>query len=444
MKKISLILFLCIIAFPILRAEDKSVIKLIPVYEKTFQDTIVDVIFDTATVSITKAKEMGWKDDAFNEEEKRIGNAIISYSCVLITKDKISFFNKEGKEKRIVKRIVEGIKWEGKEGIHIGRGRIHVRKSKNGEYLALAIPREGSSLGEGEKGDLVIYRKDGQEMWRVENVYLSDGIITPSPNGEYAIALPPGEYPEQPPFYYSKEGLIKLIPKEWNGKWVYPFYPGIPSFSYAGEYFTIPINSDGDSTFFLKFNQNKQLWWKTIEGKIYSIKISNTGKYIVVSSESTTKCFNINGEILWKRKPCSSIFSFDKNDDLLVLAYSRKGKIECLNSVTGEIMWAFEDKSLMKKSTLIEINIKDSKIIVIGKLWQYMPPKGAECICILSANGKVLFKEFLSSNFLTKTYFDSEGANKGAHLSQDGRYIIFSPYTGNIRIVKYFSSRGEK
>ena len=74
MKKISLILFLCIIAFSILGAEDKSVIKLVPVYEKTFQDTIVDVIFDTATVSISEAKAMGWKEEAFNEEERRRGS----------------------------------------------------------------------------------------------------------------------------------------------------------------------------------------------------------------------------------------------------------------------------------------------------------------------------------------------------------------------------------
>ena len=83
MKKISLILFLCIIAFSILRAEDKSVIKLIPVHEKTFQDTIVDVIFDTATVSISEAKAMGWKEEAFNEEERAKGELTISYPCVL-------------------------------------------------------------------------------------------------------------------------------------------------------------------------------------------------------------------------------------------------------------------------------------------------------------------------------------------------------------------------
>ena len=45
-------------------------------YEKTFEDTIVDVIFDTVTLE--EAKAMGWKEEAFSEEEKAKGKDSLS------------------------------------------------------------------------------------------------------------------------------------------------------------------------------------------------------------------------------------------------------------------------------------------------------------------------------------------------------------------------------
>ena len=420
-------------------------IKLINVYEKSFNEPIVDVIFDTATVSLEEAKAMGWKEEAFTLSEKAKGEVTIPYPCVLITKKKVSFLDKKGKEKKSIKMLVEGVKWEGKEGVHIGKGRINVRKSKNGEYLALAIPREGSNLGEGEKGDLAIYRKDGNEMWRLKNVYLSDGYIIPSPNGEYAITLPPGEYPEYPPLFYSKEGVKELTPRGWQGKWRSPFCPETPIFSDNGKYFAIPIVSfRDDSSFLLLSTSFNQVWFKTLEGKINKVRISNTGKYIVASSGNTTVCFDKKGKTLWKKKTSPSIFSFNKEENLLLLTYSRKGKIEAVDPTTGITKWIFEDKALIKKSTLIEVNIRKATILIFGKFWQYLPPKGSECVYILSTDGRVLFKKFLESNLLTKTYFDSEGENKGINFSPDRKFIIFSPYTGKIRITKNFPIGGEK
>ena len=423
----------------------ESGIKLIPVYEKTFEDTIVDVIFDTVTVSLSEAKAMGWKEEAFSEEEKAKGKVTITYPCVLITKEEIRFLDERGKEKKSINRIVKGVKWEGKQGVKVGEGVIKVRKSKGGEYLGVVIPREGSLLGEGIKGDFVMYRKNGKEMWKLGDVYLSDGYVIPSPNGEYAIALPPGEYPEQAPLYYSREGTKELIPREWQGKWKWPFFPETPHFSGDGKYFGIPITSyDGDSNFLLISTSFEQLWLKTLEGEINAVEISNTAKYFVVSSGNTTVCFNKRGKILWKRKANPSIFSFNRGEDLLLLVYSLRGKIESVDPATGIINWAFEDKALIKKSILIEVDVQSSTILMFGKLWQYLPPKGSECLYILSIEGKLLFKAFLESNLLTKTYFISEGDNKGINLSQDGKFITFTPYTGEIRIMKNSLIGGER
>ena len=152
MKKISLILFLCIIAFSILRAEDKSVIKLIPVYEKTFQDTIVDVIFDTATVNIEEAKEMGWKEEAFDEEERVKGKATISYPNILMTGrgegniKEIIFYSKSGQIKR---------------RIHVSKTEKVIR-SEEGHYILKAKRYNEFNLS--QQG-AVLYDWNGNVVW---------------------------------------------------------------------------------------------------------------------------------------------------------------------------------------------------------------------------------------------------------------------------------------
>jgi hypothetical protein len=389
MKKISLVLFLCIIAFSILRAEDKSVIKLIPVYEKTFQDTIVDVIFDTATVNIEEAK-------------RRIGKGVIPFFCVLITKEKISFFNKEGKEKRNIKRIVEGVKWESKEGIHIGQGRINVRKSRNGEYLALAIPREGSSLGEGEKGDLVIYRKDGKEMWRVVNVYLSDGIITPSPNGEYALSLLPDEYAIGDMLYYSKNGIRELKSVEINrNKKNYNTFTNF-DFFYNGEYFISTCNSvydDNDCKIIIYDSNGNIVSIKKTNKKIYNIKSINNN-YIVLSMK-------------------------DKNSTKLQLALVNKtGKIKNYNNILlpfAEYSYYLQDGN----NLIISFGIKGRKKIYHNYL--YRANISSEK-CELLYNGK-----------------DSERFNKiikyaddNVILCSNSKLYTFNLYNRNMNIIKLF------
>ena len=92
--------------------EEKAIeqnIRLETIYEKTFEDTIIDAIFDTTTVSIEEAKRMGWKTYLLNEEDKMENKALISYPKALIVKDKespgkktIKFLNKNGEETQTI------------------------------------------------------------------------------------------------------------------------------------------------------------------------------------------------------------------------------------------------------------------------------------------------------------------------------------------------------
>ena len=177
MKKISLILFLCIIAFSILRAEDKAVIKLVPVYEKTFQDTIVDVVFDTATVNIEKAKAMGWKEEAFNEEERAKGEVTISYPKVVLVgkkgfpvKQKIKFLDRNGKVKKVVS----------------GKGASMIIFSTNGKYILKTLwydteaDKGGGALLFNNNGDILWEKSKGDFYAVTDNGYTATGFVSPT------------------------------------------------------------------------------------------------------------------------------------------------------------------------------------------------------------------------------------------------------------------------
>ena len=252
MKKISLILFLCIIAFSILRAEDKSVIKLIPVYEKTFQDTIVDVVFDTATVSISEAKAMGWKEEAFNEEERAKGEVTISYPKVVLVgkkgfpvKQKIKFLDRNGKVKKVVS----------------GKGASMIIFSTNGKYILKTLwydteaDKGGGALLFNNNGDILWEKSKGDFYAVTDNGYTATGFV--SPTG--------ASYP-----FIIYDPLGKKIKEVELPDWGI-FDAGICS---NGEYFIITYggNAGFDSTGVMIIKENGEIWshYHIKGGNIYS------------------------------------------------------------------------------------------------------------------------------------------------------------------------------
>jgi hypothetical protein len=95
-RTILIITALCLVSLTRAEEKEETKIELIPVYEKTFDDTIVDVIFDTATVSIEEAKKMGWKEEAFSKEERQKLQCSILYPKVIVI----------GKNERCVTELV--------------------------------------------------------------------------------------------------------------------------------------------------------------------------------------------------------------------------------------------------------------------------------------------------------------------------------------------------
>ena len=253
MKKISLILFLCIIAFSILGAEDKSVIKLIPVYEKTFQDTIVDVVFDTATVSISEAKAMGWKTSLLSEKERKKGEVKVSYPKTVFISDE---FYGDGSAYRTEARIYN----ENGEIVKMIRTRHHRENftfSANGEYILLArLPIESEPGWMGGS----LYKTDGTQIWEkydggFPRTVSSDGYVAalsyPSWEG-----CPPGDY-----IIYDSTGQeVAIIKNPYKGLVI---GSAIAKFSKDGEYLLVGFtDTHTKSTFILTTKKGEILWSK--------------------------------------------------------------------------------------------------------------------------------------------------------------------------------------
>ena len=157
-------------------ATQESQIKLQTVFEKTFPDTIVDVIFDTATVSLSEAKAMGWKTDLFSATEKAKGKVRISYPKVILVgergfpfKQKIKFLDRDGKVKKEVS----------------GKGASRIIFSTNGRYIlkALRYDTEADTGGGG-----ILYDKNGNIIWKKkegafyavsDDGYTATGFVSP-------------------------------------------------------------------------------------------------------------------------------------------------------------------------------------------------------------------------------------------------------------------------
>jgi len=206
---ITIISVLCLISLAQAEEKENAKIELIPVYEKTFDDTIVDVIFDTATVTIEEAKRMGWKEEAFIGMKTNERVKVIYHKIVMVKKKgkahyvgvdrsygsdvtELKFYNKKG----VLLKIMDAGTFEHSEELEI---------SPRGRYFCIAkYPKEVDLDYRGG----IIYNSDGKKIWEIEN-YTPIAI---SDEG-YAIATyVDWEVPPEPggTFYvYDNKGKMK-------------------------------------------------------------------------------------------------------------------------------------------------------------------------------------------------------------------------------------------
>ncbi len=344
----------------------ESGLKLIPVYEKTFEDTIVDVIFDTVTVTLEEAKAMGWKEEAFSEEEKAKGESQIFYERVVVLK--------KGKKKEVL--------FYGSNG--------KIKKSKlTGDYAEVVISQNERYIGittptkwyRGEhESRFEMYDVDGNLLWQMEG--LGTGPYIPSPDGRLAVGEPSIEVENAPIEIWNKKGLVKKIEKEFSGFWL--------SFSQDGTYMGIgiPLDYDTPKGKLIVFDKGlKTLEEDTtlaifgdVDGGQY-ISFSSRKKYIVYpviyGGIKILDLFNKSSSYInfTSKGRGNSKFYFDKNDQHLLVGYA-DGTCCLINLKGGEKQWEYIVNRKSRGTILTDENLNNVLIAVYPNEFCFLNSKG--------------------------------------------------------------------
>ena len=358
-------------------------IKLINVYEKSFNEPIVDVIFDTATVSIKEAKKMGWKDEAFTKEEKSKGKGKILYAKVVIFKETrhgkptklIKFFNKDGSLKKVYKT----------------GNYAEVLFSENEKFIGITTPTKWYN-GEHESKFTMI-NTEGKILWELEG--LGTGPYVPSPNGKYCIGEESSEFESSPVSIYSKKGLEKVIKKNFSGFWI--------GFQEKENYFAIGVPMEFPKGKILVLDSNLKVLFQDTTAAIFGdvggghyIAFSNTENYIaypVVKTEGSKGgigVFNMSGSLLFKVYPQGRgnyKYKFSK-DDKNILIYDTFGSCYFVDIRSAKILW----QRIVKAKGIGTVSVTpDFNTILVG----IYPNK----ISLLDKEGNILLEDEIK-NFL--------------------------------------------
>ncbi|MEO0162835.1 MAG: hypothetical protein ABIL74_11265 [candidate division WOR-3 bacterium] len=389
MNRFNLILIIAFLAMNGLYGQGKdttkteSKVELKVVYEKTFDEPIVDVIFDTATVSIDEAKNMGWKDEAFKQEDKAKGKVLVSYPKVVLTsqgrelswlpdgrrnsyyaKD-LRFYDHNGK---MINSLV--LKKYGEEHIYFSPQRKYILVSRR--------PTEWNPSYTGG----TLYYLDGKKIWEIEGptliavsdegyaigAYL-DWQVPPEPGGDFYV-------------YDSKGKLITTIENPAKDK-VSPLYA---EFSKDGEYVLLTFVKEAatPTIFLLTTKAGNILWEKEMLEAHYTRVV---GEIDILSNKGILGCIykgrlyafflNWTSNLRWTAPLTGSGYGscvLSQDGERAYISSSR-GYLWCLNTITGDIIWMHKEpwsppidskRRTPNTPEFIEIYVESKNIIVNG------------------------------------------------------------------------------
>jgi hypothetical protein len=325
------------------QAEPKVNLKV--VYEKTFDEPILDVIFDTVTVTIEEAKSMGWKEEAFTEEGK--GKVLASYpKVVLISRGReLDWYVPERRSSYYTKEI----RFYDRDGKIINRlplkefGEEYVYLSPQQKYILIAkIPTEWAP---GYSGG-ILYDLNGNKIWEIEGptpiavsdegyavaAYL-DWDVPPKPGGDFYV-------------YDSKGKLLTTIENPLKEKTAPLFAKYSKDGGYAILGFIKPTYPP--TALVLITKEGKIIWKKELPEYRFSARQGCNEEIDILPYKGVglSGGFFIDwqGNLKWKRwfnaganRGC--IFSQDKQKFYI---YGAKGHLYSLNLDTGSIIGEYK------------------------------------------------------------------------------------------------------
>ncbi|KPJ71233.1 hypothetical protein AMJ52_08795 [candidate division TA06 bacterium DG_78] len=412
--------------------QEKPKIELSVVYEKTFDDTVVDVIFDTATVSIEEAKQMGWKEGALTIEDKAKGKVLVSYPKVVFVSrgrelgwyvpesqgssyyvKELRFYDKYSRLQRKLDIRFE----EGFEFIHLSPQKKYILVSKmpseyNPEY-------SGGSL----------YDCVGKRIWEIAGptpIAVSDEGYAVAAHLDWQVPPNPGG-----DFYiYDSEGkLISTIENPDKNK----TSPLFGEYSKDGDYAVISFHAGTvpPTIFLLITKEGKILWQKELPENSFPGR-SEEIDILPNKGIGVTNAFFINwqGNLKWKyslnlggNKGC--IFS---QDEMRFYVYTTYGYLYSFDVYSGSIIW--EHREPWSPQGIPRLIDKVPWFVEMQEQAQYIVVKGA----ITNWTSWHSSKVFL---------FDSRTGELKIEIEYPDKKIFLSSHNGIIFVIDAANNKVE-
>jgi len=358
--------------------QEKSKIELTVIYEKTFDDTIVDVIFDTATVSIEEAIKMGCKEDAFAPEDKIKDKTTVFYPKLVFISDAskmsydISEYPRGRREIRFYKRNGELIK---KELIQPWAERVVY--SKNGEFVLRSwVPTEHTAERQGG----TLYRLDGTIVWKK-----AENELVAVSNDGYVMAKDPtyGEEPSDGHIFYEPSGkeiarIVNPLKDKAVGYTAAKFSPN-------GDYAIIGYTDFKKTVIILADKEGHILWQQEFDWRSYTpyeMDIVEDLGMIGVCNKDGASVFFIDqkGDLKWivPLEIRGNMIVKISEDKKKVYVASSKGYIWCIDINNGKFLWKhreewatdplFTERRLSwEVPRLRELRVINDTLYIIGK-----------------------------------------------------------------------------
>jgi len=243
------------------------------VYERNFEEPVIDVIFDTATVTIEEARRMGWKEEAFTEDEVKRGKVLVSYPKVVLVggEEGEGYWGWYIPPKGLPRRI-KMVRFYSKNGsiikeLQVGKDSIeYVYLSPQKKFFIVSkIPWEYAPDHTGG----ILYNLYGEKIWEIEDRV--SPICVSDKGSAVAVYLDWQVPPEPGGDFYIYDSTGKLIARMENpgSTEVFPIFARYSQdghfvlLCYSGE--TVP-----PTIFFLIDEKGEILWEKKLSEYAYS------------------------------------------------------------------------------------------------------------------------------------------------------------------------------
>ena len=310
-----------------MRVEDsvvKNKIELEVIWEKQFDEPVVDVIFDEVEVTVKEAKIRGWKNLEGKKDTQLI---MVDYPKTIFISDKLESIEKDIKE----------IKFNDKKGTIVKHITINKNKregiivSPNKKYILVSRKYDDISKNEGA----ILFKNDGTEVWRKEK-----GSFTSVSDQGYTITgfvRPDGS--SKPFIIYNPNG--KKIKEIHLGN---DTFDAGGKFSEDGKYFIIYEGFMPTQITILNLN-GKIDFKQNVEKNVLKVFPYNQGIILGVedikNNKQNIECFDWNGNIKWtfSQSEFSAHIGKFSAKEKRILIYCSDGYIRCLDILSGKIVW---------------------------------------------------------------------------------------------------------